>query len=298
MWGQACSCPACIGIIPATRGDAHGWPISFLQYEGSIESNLRGYLLAAVWIGGGLLAAIAILRRRPAGFAPGFVLGTGLFALASFLGLTLSITQEGSEPLGPWSAGPGYFLGVAGGLLLILTGILLRVDGSDVATRSKVAPFLGVAVMAAGLVTPVMYRNHPEAGSVRGQIAEPIVSFDGHIGELLFGYLVGAALVGGGLWAAWAILRSKNSFAPGVGFALGLGALATFLGYVLLITMGPNEAPYPEGGFSVGIGFFLGIAGALFSFWPVFRRAGRSRTLREGAADHVALDLVGALHDL
>lgn len=248
---------------PETRGDPHGWPFSFLQFEGPIQSNVRGYLLAAVWIGGGLLAAIAILRNRPGGFAPGFVLGTGLFALPSFLGMTLSITQEGGEPLGNWSAGPGYFLGIAGGLLLIVTGIVSRADGSAVDTRAKVAPFLGVAAVAAGLVTPVMYRNHPEAGSVRGQITVPVVSFDGHLGDLLFGYMLGAALVGGGLWAAWAMLRSSNTFALGVGFALGLGALATFLSYSLLILTGPNQHPYPEGGFSVGIGFFLGIAGAL-----------------------------------
>ncbi len=104
--GAGLQLPSLYRNHPATRGDAHGWPISFLQYEGSIESNLRGYLLAAVWIGGGLLAAIAILRRRPAGFAPGFVLGTGLFALASFLGLTLSITQEGSEPQAPGRPAP------------------------------------------------------------------------------------------------------------------------------------------------------------------------------------------------
>lgn len=276
LLGVGMKLPSLYVNSPETRGDPHGWPVSFLRFEGSIESNLRGYLLAAVWIGGGLLAASAILRGRPGGFAPGFVLGTGLVALASFLGLTLLITQGGGEPLGNWSAGPGYYFGIAGALILVVAGVLSRrSDRSEERARSKTAPFLGVALLIAGLITPVVYRNHPEAGSVRGRISEPIVSFDGHISDLLFGYLMGAALVGGALWVAMTMLKGRNSsFALGVGFALGLSALATFLAYTALVLSGPNLSPYPEGAFSVGAGFFLGIAGALLLVLTCLPRRG------------------------
>lgn len=263
--GAGLKLPSMYRNSPETRGDPHGWPVSLVQFEGSIESRMRGYLLAAVWIGGGLLTAIAIVRRRSKGLAPGFILGIGLLALAAFSGMTLMILQEGGEPLGNWSAGPGYYLGIAGGLLLIVSSAMSWLSsGPEGGGRSKTAPFLGVGLLLVGLITPVMYRTIPDIGSAPRKFAEPIVSFDGHINDLLSGYLLGVVLVGGGLWVATERLRNRNSASgEGVGLALGLSALAIFLGYAGLMLVGPNRDPYPEGPFSVGVGFFLGIAGAL-----------------------------------
>lgn len=137
---------------------------------------------------------------------------------------------------------------------------------SEVVAVRRIAKFLppiGVLLLVAGMLLPSFLLYYPERGARLGYEAQSLVDFGDSLEVELDAYLLLAVLGGGGLLASIAIIRKRLlGIATGFVLACGLVGLATFLGRVLLITIGPNKPPYPNGPYSVGYGYFLGLGGA------------------------------------